>query len=38
MDVSRTARIRLIPFLAIVVGGGLLIGASNLPGTWYAGL
>jgi benzodiazapine receptor len=32
------ARIRLVSFLAIVVGGGLLIGATNLPGTWYASL
>ena len=31
-------RIRLIPFLAIVVGGGMLIGATNLPGSWYADL
>jgi tryptophan-rich sensory protein len=30
--------VRLIPFLVIVVGGGLLIGATNLPGAWYAGL
>ena len=34
----KSARIRLIPFLAIVVGGGLLIGATNLPGSWYAEL
>jgi len=33
-----SASIRLIPFLAIVVGGGLLIGAANLPGNWYSGL
>jgi translocator protein len=33
-----TRRIQLIPFLAIVVGGGLLIGATNLPGAWYEGL
>jgi tryptophan-rich sensory protein len=33
-----TRRIQLIPFLAIVVGGGLLIGATNLPGGWYEGL
>ncbi|WP_430514107.1 TspO/MBR family protein [Pannonibacter phragmitetus] len=25
-------------FLLISVGGGLLIGATNLPGEWYAGL
>jgi tryptophan-rich sensory protein len=31
-------RIQLIPFLAVVVGGGLLIGATNLPGSWYADL
>ncbi len=34
----KTSRIQLIPFLAIVVGGGLLIGATNLPGAWYAEL
>ena len=34
----KTSRIQLIPFLAIVVGGGLLIGATNLPGAWYADL
>ena len=25
-------------FLLLVVGGGWLIGATNLPGSWYAGL
>ena len=34
----KASRIQLIPFLAIVVGGGLLIGATNLPGAWYAEL
>jgi translocator protein len=34
----KTKQIQLIPFLAIVVGGGLLIGATNLPGAWYEGL
>ncbi|MCC6918254.1 MAG: tryptophan-rich sensory protein [Alphaproteobacteria bacterium] len=28
----------LIPFLLLVVGGGLLIGWLTLPGAWYAGL
>ena len=28
----------LAVFLVISVGGGLLIGATNLPGGWYAGL
>ncbi len=28
----------LIGFLILVVGGGLLIGATNLPGEWYANL
>jgi tryptophan-rich sensory protein len=28
----------LVLFLVLVVGGGLAIGASNLPGGWYAGL
>jgi len=30
--------ITLLIFLAISVGGGLLIGATNIPGPWYAGL
>jgi translocator protein len=34
----QSTSIRLIPFLATVVGGGLLIGATNLPGNWYSGL
>ncbi|WP_417670168.1 TspO/MBR family protein [Roseibium sp.] len=25
-------------FIFVVVGGGLLIGATNIPGTWYLGL
>src|ERR1700758_193312 len=28
----------LIVFLVLVVGGGWIIGATNLPGSWYAGL
>lgn len=28
----------LIFFLLLVVGGGWLIGATNLPGSWYAAL
>ncbi len=34
----KAQRVQLIPFIAVVVGGGLLIGATNLPGAWYAGL
>ena len=32
------ARLSLILFLGLVVGGGLLIGAIVTPGEWYAGL
>ena len=28
----------LVIFLLIAVGGGLLIGANNVPGAWYEGL
>jgi translocator protein len=35
---TKSDSMRLIPFLVIVVGGGLLIGATNLPGPWYAEL
>lgn len=28
----------LFIFIALVLGGGLLIGANNVPGSWYAGL
>jgi tryptophan-rich sensory protein len=28
----------LVPFLAVVVGGGLVIGFATAPGEWYAGL
>ncbi|MBL8548507.1 MAG: tryptophan-rich sensory protein [Hyphomonadaceae bacterium] len=28
----------LVLFLALVVGGGLIIGISTAPGAWYAGL
>jgi len=27
-----------LAFLFFVIGGGLLLGASNMPGEWYAGL
>jgi len=39
-DTQGTMRpaISLVLFLVLVVGGGLAIGASNLPGGWYAGL
>lgn len=30
--------ITLAVFLLVVVGGGLWIGATNLPGAWYQGL
>lgn len=30
--------VSLILFVALVVGGGLLIGATNRPGDWYQGL
>lgn len=28
----------LLVFLLVTVGGGLLVGATNLPGSWYEGL
>jgi len=28
----------LVLFLILVVGGGILIGAGNIPGTWYEAL
>ncbi|HRP79532.1 MAG TPA: tryptophan-rich sensory protein, partial [Aquamicrobium sp.] len=28
----------LLLFLVATVGGGLLIGATNMPGPWYAAL
>jgi tryptophan-rich sensory protein len=31
-------RLALIPFLVLVVGGGLAIGFLTAPGEWYAGL
>lgn len=31
-------RLVLIPFLVLVVGGGLTIGFLTAPGEWYAGL
>ena len=39
-DTKMTKRpaVSLVLFLVLVVGGGLAIGASNLPGGWYAGL
>jgi tryptophan-rich sensory protein len=30
--------VSLVPFLLLVVGGGLLIGAVTRPGAWYDGL
>lgn len=30
--------VTLLLFILVVVGGGSLIGASNVPGEWYAGL
>ncbi|WP_439529464.1 TspO/MBR family protein [Pannonibacter sp.] len=35
---SRSSLVSLLVFLVLVVGGGLFIGATNLPGEWYAGL
>ncbi len=33
-----TRYITLAVFILIALGGGTLIGASNIPGEWYAGL
>lgn len=33
-----TARTALVPFILLVVGGGLLIGFFTAPGPWYAAL
>lgn len=33
-----TKYLSLVLFLLLVVGGGLLIGATNVPGAWYAAL
>jgi benzodiazapine receptor len=30
--------LHLIVFLVLVVGGGWIIGATNLPGPWYGAL
>jgi tryptophan-rich sensory protein len=30
--------ISLVLFLALVLGGGLIIGSRTAPGAWYAGL
>lgn len=30
--------VMLVGFIALVMGGGLLIGYLNVPGAWYAGL
>ncbi len=30
--------VTLVLFIALVFGGGTLIGVSNMPGEWYAGL
>ncbi len=35
---TRLDRLSLALFLVLSVGGGLLIGATNLPGAWYVGL
>ena len=39
-DAKLTKRpvVSLVLFLALVVGGGLAMGAANLPGGWYAAL
>ena len=39
-DTKLTKRplVSLVLFVLLVVGGGIAIGASNLPGGWYAGL
>ena len=34
----KTRYVSLVIFLLIAVGGGLLIGANNVPGEWYDGL
>ena len=31
-------RSALLPFIILVVGGGLLIGSLTAPGPWYAAL
>lgn len=28
----------LLAFVALVLGGGILIGITNVPGEWYAAL
>ena len=33
-----SGRLGLVPFLALVIGGGLLIGIGFPPGAWFAGL
>jgi tryptophan-rich sensory protein len=33
-----TRYVALIPFLVLVVGGGLVLGGLTTPGAWYAGL
>ena len=30
--------LRLVPFLVLVLGGGLLLGFLTAPGDWYASL
>ena len=35
---SRGGFLTYLVFLVLVVGGGLLVGSSNIPDGWYAGL
>jgi tryptophan-rich sensory protein len=35
---AMTRYVALIPFLVLVVGGGLVLGGLTTPGAWYAGL
>ncbi|HEY4985059.1 MAG TPA: TspO/MBR family protein [Bradyrhizobium sp.] len=37
-NVRKRPVLGLVLFLVLVVGGGLAMGATNLPGGWYAGL
>ena len=37
-NVMKRPAATLVLFLVLVVGGGLAMGATNLPGGWYAGL
>ncbi|MEO6381569.1 MAG: TspO/MBR family protein [Nitrobacter sp.] len=38
MPKAMNHRLALMPFLVLVVGGGLAIGFLTAPGEWYAGL